>query len=111
MSMAAEDRDVDVQDDHGEQPLPTTSRSEELPGPASPSDSECTTVQTRSRSQMQASGSSTRLPYMAVCSLLVLLTIAGVATTAYKMNAGDALMALLKHSAAFLRLQGQRDSH
>ncbi|KAH7938777.1 neprilysin-1 [Rhipicephalus sanguineus] len=106
MSVVAEDRDVDVQDDHGEQPLPTCSRSEELPGPASPLDSECTTVQTRSQSPMQVPGSSTHLPYMAVCSLLVLLTIAGVATTAYKMHAGDAVMALLKHSAAFLRLRG-----
>ncbi|KAL3193369.1 hypothetical protein MRX96_017601 [Rhipicephalus microplus] len=105
MSPAAEDRDVDVQDDHGEQPLPTTSRSEELPGPASPSGSECA-VKTRSRSQTQVSSSSTHLSCVAVCSLLVLLTIAGVAITAYKMHAGDAVMALFKHSEAFLRLRG-----
>ncbi|XP_075530013.1 neprilysin-1-like [Dermacentor variabilis] len=106
MSLIADDRDGDVQDDRGEQPLSDCSRSAELSEVAPPSDSKCKTVQTRSRSQVLAPRSPRRLPYMAVCSIGLIVVIAGVTITAYKFQPGDALMALFKHTMAFLRHWG-----
>ncbi|XP_050046530.1 neprilysin-1-like [Dermacentor andersoni] len=90
-------------DDRRVTEAPYSSRSEELSGSLSPQDPRCTTVQTRSRTQILVARSPSRLPYMAVCSVGLLMVAVGVAVTTYKLHAGDAIMDLFNRSMELLR--------
>ncbi|KAH6924218.1 hypothetical protein HPB50_013863 [Hyalomma asiaticum] len=85
-----------------ERDAPYATRSEE--GSASPpQDPRCMTVQTRSRAQILVARSPSRLPYLAVCSVGLLMVAVGVAVTTYKLHAGDAIMALFNSSMELFR--------
>ncbi|KAL3193366.1 hypothetical protein MRX96_017598 [Rhipicephalus microplus] len=82
---------------------PYSARPEE----GSPSqDLRCTTVQTRSRAQILVAHTPSRLPYLAVCSVGLLMVAVGVAVTTYKLHAGDAIMALFNSSMELFRRGG-----
>ncbi|XP_075726306.1 neprilysin-1-like [Rhipicephalus microplus] len=82
---------------------PYSARPEE----ESPSqDLRCTTVQTRSRAQILVAHTPSRLPYLAVCSVGLLMVAVGVAVTTYKLHAGDAIMALFNSSMELFRRGG-----
>uniref|UniRef100_A0A131YKL2 Gluzincin n=1 Tax=Rhipicephalus appendiculatus TaxID=34631 RepID=A0A131YKL2_RHIAP len=94
-------------DDIGEASVADSSRSEDLSGSASPPpESKCTTVQTRSRSQILVARSPSRLPYLAVCSVGLLTVLVGVAVTTYKLHTGGAIMTLFNNTMAMMRRGG-----
>ncbi|KAL1416010.1 hypothetical protein MTO96_028356 [Rhipicephalus appendiculatus] len=86
--------------EHG---VPYSLQSVQLSGSTSPPEPKCTTVQTRSRSQILVAHSPSRLPYMAVCSVGLLMVVVGVAVTTYKLHVGGAIMVMFNHSMELLR--------
>ncbi|XP_075530012.1 neprilysin-2-like [Dermacentor variabilis] len=89
--------------DGAEASVADSSRSEELSGSASPPpEPRCSTARARSLPQVLAARSTSRLPYVVVCSVGLLMVIVGVAVTSYKLQAGGAIMALFNNSMAMM---------
>lgn len=97
MYQGAEYQDGDIQpyqEDHGVQDRAVH------PGSASPPEPECTAVQTRSQTLVPRSPS--RLPYVAVCSVGLLVVVVATAVTAHKLHTGQFAIALFNNSTALL---------
>ncbi|CAN7939298.1 unnamed protein product [Ixodes hexagonus] len=92
-------RDAELDDDDRDPSPEALDPAEE---PASSPEPKCTTVQTRSRSQILHVTPS-RLPYMAVCTVGVLMVLVGAAVTTYKLQSGTVLVALFNRSITLLR--------
>ncbi|XP_037285675.2 neprilysin-1 [Rhipicephalus microplus] len=105
MSLSADfENGSEYADDHGTEPgVRYSLQSVQLSGSTSPPEPKCTTVQTRSRSQILVAHSPSRLPYVAVCSVGLLMVVVGVAVTTYKLHVGGAIMLMFNHSMELLR--------
>ncbi|XP_077494570.1 neprilysin-2-like [Amblyomma americanum] len=79
------------------------SRADTDGGWVSPEDLKCSAVQRRTPPPIRVARSHSGLPYLAVCSVGVLMVIVGAAVTVYKFQAGGAILALFNNSMYLLR--------
>ncbi|XP_077563085.1 neprilysin-1-like [Haemaphysalis longicornis] len=63
------------------------------------------------RSEIQLPRPPSHMPYLAVCSVGVLMVVAGIAVTTYKLHAGEAVVTLFNRSMGLMRVSNGSPSY